>query len=328
MRSLTNLNVASFNEAASAAQQARQQGQSVAFSGGGTDLLQQIKDGTDKADVVINLRSVPDGRRIETNGNGVSIGGLVTLTELSEDPLVNASMSAIAQAAGSVGTPQIRNVGTLAGNVTQRPWCWYYRNGFNCFKAGGEECFSLDGENGQHAIFGGGPSFIVHPSDVAPALVAFDAIFQVTGPNGDREVSAEDFFVLPITDPVRENSLRENELLTGVLIPNLTANTVSTYYKVMDREAWTHAEIGVATVIQRDGNVAQSAKVVLTGVAPIPWRVQAVEDFLAGKQISAAVAREAGEIGIQDAQPLAKNAHKLPMTSAAIETAVLSLAAG
>ncbi len=328
MRSLTNLNAASFNEAASAAQQARQQGQSVAFSGGGTDLLQQIKDGTDNADVVINLRSVPDGRTIETNGNGVSIGGLVTLTELSEDPLVNASMSAIAQAAGSVGTPQIRNVGTLAGNVTQRPWCWYYRNGFNCFKAGGEECFSLDGENGQHAIFGGGPSFIVHPSDVAPALVAFDAIFQVTGPNGDREVSAEDFFVLPITDPVRENSLRENELLTGVLIPNLTANTVSTYYKVMDREAWTHAEIGVATVIQRDGNVAQSAKVVLTGVAPIPWRVQAVEDFLAGKQISAAVAREAGEIGIQDAQPLTKNAHKLPMTSAAIETAVLSLAAG
>ena len=328
MRSLTNLNVASFEEAASAAQQARQQGQSVAFSGGGTDLLQQIKDGTDNADVVINLRSVPDGRTIETIGSGVSIGGLVTLTELSEDPLVNTSMSAIAQAAGSVGTPQIRNVGTLAGNVTQRPWCWYYRNGFNCFKAGGEECFSLDGENGQHAIFGGGPSFIVHPSDVAPALVAFDAIFQVTGPNGDREVSAEDFFVLPITDPVRENSLRENELLTGVVIPNLSANTVSTYYKVMDREAWTHAEIGVATVIQRDGNVAQSAKVVLTGVAPIPWRVQAVEDFLAGKQISAAVAREAGEIGIQDAQPLTKNAHKLPMTSAAIETAVLSLAAG
>ena len=250
------------------------------------------------------------------------------MTELSEDALINAGMSAISQAAGSVGTPQIRNVGTLAGNVTQRPWCWYYRNGFNCFKAGGDECFSVNGENGQHAIFGGGPSFIVHPSDVAPALVAFDAIFQVTGPNGDREISAEEFFVLPITDPVRENSLGENELLTGVRIPNLSANTVSTYHKVMDREAWTHAEIGVATVIQRDGNVAQSAKVVLTGVAPIPWRVQAVEDFLAGKQISAAVAREAGEIGIQDAQPLTKNAHKLPMTSAAIETAVLSLAAG
>jgi len=252
----------------------------------------------------------------------------VTLTELSEDPSVITGLSAISEAAASVATPQIRNVGTLAGNVTQRPWCWYYRNGFNCFKAGGDECFSLNGENGQHAIFGGGPSFIVHPSDVAPALVAFDALFQVTGPTGNREISAEEFFVLPTTDPVRENSLREDELLTGVRIPNVSVNTVSTYHKIMDREAWTHAEVGVATVIQRDGNAAESAKVVLAGVAPIPWRVRAVEDFLAGKQINAEVAREAGEIGIEEATPLSKNAHKLPMTSAAIEAAVLSLAAG
>jgi xanthine dehydrogenase YagS FAD-binding subunit len=328
MKSLTNINATSFNQAATAAQQARQQGQAVAFSGGGTDLLQQIKDGTDLADVIINLRSVTDGRAIDSTGAGVAIGGLVTLTELSEDPLVNTGLAAIAQAAESVGTPQIRNVGTLAGNVTQRPWCWYYRNGFNCFKAGGDECFSVNGENGQHAIFGGGPSYIVHPSDVAPALVAFEAVFQVTGPNGAREVSAEDFFLLPITNPERENSLAANELLTGVRIPNVSANTVSTYHKITDREAWTHAEIGVASVIQRDGNEVQNAKIVLAGVAPIPWRVQAVEDFLAGKQINAAVAQEAGEIGIQDAQPLANNAHKLPMASAAIEHAILSLAAG
>ena len=328
MKALTNINATSFSDAASAAQQARQQGHAVAFSGGGTDLLQQIKDGTDLADVIINLRSVADGRAIESDGAGVSIGGLVTLTELSEDPLVNSGLSAIAQAAGSVGTPQIRNVGTMAGNVTQRPWCWYYRNGFNCFKAGGDECFSVNGENGQHAIFGGGPSYIVHPSDVAPALVAFDAVFQVTGPNGDREVSAEDFFLLPITNPERENSLVENELLTGVRIPAVSANTVSTYHKIMDREAWTHAEVGVAAVIQRDGNEVQNAKVVLAGVAPIPWRVQAVEDFLAGQQISAAVAREAGEIGVQDAQPLSNKAHKLPMVTSAIEQAILNLAAG
>ena len=328
MKTLTNVNVASFSEAAAAAQSARQQGKLPAFSGGGTDLLQQIKDGTDGADVIVNLRNVADGRTIESSGNGYSIGGLVTLTELSEDPSVITGLSAISEAAASVATPQIRNVGTLAGNVTQRPWCWYYRNGFNCFKAGGDECFSLNGENGQHAIFGGGPSFIVHPSDIAPALVAFDALFQVTGPTGNREISAEEFFVLPTTDPVRENSLREDELLTGVRIPNVYVNTVSTYHKIMDREAWTHAEVGVATVIQRDGNAAESAKVVLAGVAPIPWRVRAVEDFLAGKQINAEVAREAGEIGIEEATPLSKNAHKLPMTSAAIEAAVLSLAAG
>ena len=141
-------------------------------------------------------------------------------------------------------------------------------------------------------------------------------------------MSAEDFFLLPITNPVRENSLAENEILTGVRIPNVSANTVSTYHKIMDREAWTHAEVGVATVIQRDGNAVQDAKVILAGVAPIPWRVQSVEDFLAGKQISAAVAQEAGEIGIQDSQPLSNNAHKLPMARAAIERAILSLAAG
>lgn len=328
MKQLRNVNATSFTEAATAAQQASEQGQSVAFSGGGTDLLQQIKDGTDPADVIINLRSVGDGRSIESSGTGVSIGGLVTLTEVSEDPLLASGLTAIAQAAGSVGTPQIRNVGTLAGNVTQRPWCWYYRNGFNCYKAGGDECFSVNGENGQHAVFGGGPSYIVHPSDVAPALVAFDAVFQVTGPNGSREISSEDFFVLPISNPERENSLAENELVTGIRIPNVSANTVSTYHKIMDREAWTHAEVGVAAVIQRDGNTVQTAKVVLAGVAPIPWRVQAVEDFLAGEQISAAVAREAGEIGIENAVPLANNSHKLPMITAAIEDAVLSLAAG
>ncbi|MDP6652751.1 MAG: FAD binding domain-containing protein [Gammaproteobacteria bacterium] len=328
MKTLTNIDAGSIREAVQAAQQAREGGQAFAFSGGGTDLLQQIKDGTDQADVVINLRNVQDARSIASSGADISIGGLVTLTELAEDPLIVSGLAAIAQSAGSVGTPQIRNMGTLAGNVTQRPWCWYYRNGFDCFKAGGDRCFSVNGENGQHAIFGGGPSYIVHPSDVAPALVAFNAVFQVSGPDGDRELSAEDFFVLPITNPERENSLAEGELLTGVRIPSVSANTVSTYHKIMDRQAWTHAEVGVASVIQRDGNQVQTASVVLAGVAPIPWRVQAVEDFLAGKQISQAVAREAGEMAVEDAQPLANNAHKIPMTVAAIETAILSLAAG
>ncbi|MDP6536102.1 MAG: FAD binding domain-containing protein [Gammaproteobacteria bacterium] len=328
MKTLTNIDAGSIREAVQAAQQAREGGQAFAFSGGGSDLLQQIKDGTDQADVVINLRNVQDARSIVSSGADISIGGLVTLTELAEDPLIVSGLAAIAQSAASVGTPQIRNVGTLAGNVTQRPWCWYYRNGFDCFKAGGDQCFSVNGENGQHAIFGGGPSYIVHPSDVAPALVAFNALFQVSGPDGDREVSAEDFFVLPITNPERENSLAEGELLTGVRIPSVSANTVSTYHKIMDRQAWTHAEVGVASVIQRDGNQVQSASVVLAGVAPIPWRVQAVEDFLAGKQISEAVAREAGEMAVEDAQPLANNGHKIPMTAAAIETAILSLAAG
>ena len=328
MKSLININARSIPDAIQAAQQAIADGNQVAFSGGGTDLLQQLKDGTDPANVIINLRNVEDTRTIVSSGADISVGGLITLNELAENPLIISGLTAIAQSAASVGTPQIRNVGTLAGNITQRPWCWYYRNGFNCFKAGGDQCFSVNGENSQHAIFGGGPSYIVHPSDVAPALVAFNAVFTVSGPNGNRELTSEDFFVLPITNPERENSLVEGELLTGVRIPAVSANTVSTYYKVMDRQAWTHAEVGVATVIQRNGNQVQNASIVLAGVAPIPWRVQAVEDFLTGKQIGEAVAREAGQLAVEDAQPLANNAHKLPMTAAAIERAVLSLAAG
>ena len=328
MKTLSNINVTSFSEAVTAAQGARAEGRSYAYSGGGTDLLQQIKDGTDTAEVIINLRNIEGSSQISASNSAISIGGLITLEQLASNNIVANRLSAIAQAANSVGTPQIRNVGTLSGNVTQRPWCWYYRNGFNCFKAGGDQCYSVDGENGQHAIFGGGPSFIVHPSDVAPALVAFAAIFTVAGPEGERELSSEEFFVLPRNNPLKENNLAEGELLTGVRIPATAANTVSTYHKIMDREAWTHAEVGVAAVIQRNGNEVQSARVVLAGVAPIPWRVEAVEDFLVGKQINEEVAQAAGELGISDAQPLAKNAHKLPMTSAAIQAAILDLAAG
>ena len=328
MRSLRNHDASSISDAVQAAAQARAEGRIAAFSGGGTDLLQQIKDGTDPADVIVNLRTVNEAREIEEGAGGISIGGLATLTRVMENAAVRARLPALAQAAESVGTPQIRNVATVAGNMTQRPWCWYYRNGFNCFKAGGEECFSVNGENGQHAIFGGGPSFIVHPSDIAPVLVAFEAIFQLAGPDGEREVPAAEFFVLPRVDPVNENVLDESELLARIVVPSPPENTVSSYYKVMDRAAWTHAEIGVATVIRRDGNAVTDACVVLSGVAPIPWRLRAVEEFLTGRQITAEVAQEAGEMSIMDAQPLAKNRHKLPMTSAAVERSVFGLTAG
>ena len=328
MRALSNHNASSISDAVQAAALARAEGRIAAFSGGGTDLLQQLKDGTDSADVIINLRTVDEARDIGEGASGISIGGLATLAQVMDASAIRTRLPALAQAAESVGTPQIRNMATVAGNMTQRPWCWYYRNGFNCFKSGGDECFSVNGENGQHAIFGGGPSFIVHPSDIAPVLVAFEAIFQLAGPNGEREVPAAEFFVLPRVDPVNENVLDESELLARILVPAPAGNTVSSYYKVMDRAAWTHAEIGVATVIQREGNEVVSARVVLSGVAPIPWRLQAVEEFLVGKPITAEVAREAGEMSIQDAQPLSKNRHKLPMTSTAVERSIVGLAAG
>lgn len=324
MKAFSNINVSSIDEAVSAAAQARSNGQSVAFSGGGTDLLQQLKDGIDKSDVIINLRNVVGAKEISSSNGTTRIGGLITLEELSNSDVSDV----LAQAAASVGTPQIRNVATLSGNVTQRPWCWYYRNGFNCYKAGGEECFSVTGENQQHAIYGGGPSFIVHPSDVAPALVALGASFIVAGPDGERNVSADEFFVMPSQDPARENSLASGELLVGVSLPAPTASSVSRYHKIMDREAWTHAEVSVAAVLTMNGEIVESASIVLGGVATVPWKLTEVENYLVGHQLSADVVTMAGQMVIAGARPLAKNGHKIPMTSAAVERTLLALVNG
>jgi xanthine dehydrogenase YagS FAD-binding subunit len=326
MKALTNINARSITEAVAAAIEVASTGRAFAFSGGGTDVLQQIKDGTDKADVIINLRTVRDARAVSVSATETLIGGLITLSDLAGHAALSGAWTVLREAAANVGTPQIRNVATLAGNITQRPWCWYYRNGFNCFKAGGNQCFSANGENQQHAIFGGGPSFIVHPSDLAPALVALHATFEVTGPGGPRRLAAADFFVLPSQNPARENALGAAELLTGVRIPTPAAGVVSTYLKVTDREAWTHAEVSAAVVLTLDGDRIRTAGVVLGGVAPIPWRLTEVETFLQGKSLSAAVAGQAGALAIANARPLAKNGHKLPMTSAVVERALMRLA--
>lgn len=324
MKAFTNINVSSVDEAVSAAAQAHNNGQSVAFSGGGTDLLQQLKDGTDKSDVIINLRNVEGAREISSANGTTRIGGLITLDELSNSDLSDV----LTEAAASVGTPQIRNVATLSGNVTQRPWCWYYRNSFNCYKAGGNECFSVTGENQQHAIYGGGPSYIVHPSDVAPALVALDASFIVAGPDGERNVSADNFFVMPSQDPATENSLRSDELLVGVSLPTPRASSVSHYHKIMDREAWTHAEVSVAAVLTMSGEIVESASIVLGGVATVPWKLTEVENYLVGRQLSADVVTMAGQMAVSSARPLAKNGHKIPMTAAAVERTLLALVNG
>src|SRR5262249_45811516 len=211
--------------------------------------LQQITGGIHTADVSTSQRTAREAYRMVVSSTETRLGGSITLTELAGHAALTAPWAVLREAAASVGTPQIRNVATLAGNVTQRPWCWYYRNGFHCFKAGGNQCFSVNGENQQHAIFGGGPSFIVHPSDLAPALVALNATFEVTGPGGQRRIAAADFFVLPSQNPARENALVATELLTGVRMPTPAAGMVSTYLKITDREAWTHAEVSVAVVL-------------------------------------------------------------------------------
>jgi len=285
-----------------------------------------VKERIVSPDVLIHLRAIKGQDQVTKSRGAVNVGGLITLDELSRHPLILREYAVLAEAAGSVATPQIRNAGTLAGNVCQRPWCWYFRNGFPCFKAGGKQCFSFNGENQFHAIFGGGPSFIVHPSDTAPALVALDAKFRIVGAAGERTLPAADFFVLPRQNPARENALAENEVLASIEFPAARPGTRSMYHKVLDREAWTHAVVSVAVVLEMDKDLCRSARVVMGGVAPIPWRVPEAERVLAGKRVTPELAAKAAETALAGATPLAKNAYKIPLAKEIVERTVLAVA--
>ena len=334
MKTFTNQNPGTVDEAIEFVRTAREDGHSVSFAGGGTDLLQLVKErvvnrsGQDVPDVLVNLKSLEGVDQVSFNSlGGVAIGGLTTLSNLANNSRISDDYKVLAEAAGQVGTPQIRNVGTLAGNVCQRPWCWYYRNGFPCYKAGGNECFSIVGENQLHAIFGGGPSFIVHPSDVAPALVALDASFNVAGLSGNRVVSSSDFFVLPRDDVQHENVLSDEEFLISVDLPAPSNGLKSAYHKVMDRDAWTHALVSAAIVMEMDEEICRSAKIVLGGVAPVPWRVPAAEELLIGNVVTEELARSVGAAAVAGARPLAKNAYKIPLVRGVVARTVLALAA-
>ena len=335
MRAFENRSVETVLEAVAAANQAIARGQTVAFAGGGTDLLQLVKEGIPNRpgsgvpDVLVNLKGIGAiaAANVVVESGLMRIGALTTLTDLAAAPYLRDGYAVLAEAADSVATPQIRNVGTVGGNLAQRPWCWYYRNGFPCYKAGGDRCFSAGGENQLHAIFGGGPSYIVHPSDLAPAFVALDASVRLAGPNGERDIPISDFFVLPRQDARHENVLADDELIVRVDVPASEPGTRTTYRKIMDRETWTHALASAAVVLRMDGEICRSARIVLGGVAPIPWRVPAAEDLLAGQRITPDLARRIGEAAVADARPLAKNAYKVPLTRKLVERTVLELAA-
>ncbi len=300
--------------------------QTPIFAGGGSDVLALVKDRIISPDVVVNLKTIANLNQVTRSGGGTTIGGQTTLANLARNEAIRRDYAVLAEAAESIATPQIRNVGTIAGNVCQRPWCWYYRNGFNCYKAGGNQCFSFAGENQFHAIFGGGPSYIVHPSDTAPALVALGATFRVVGPGGERRVPAADFFVLPRQNASQENVLADDEVLASIDLPAARPGTRSRYYKVLDREAWTHAVVSAAVVLEMDQQVCRSARIVLGGVAPIPWRLPEVEGMLAGQRITEDLAARAAEASVSGARALSKNAYKLPMTKGVVRRTLLEVA--
>ena len=326
MRAFRNVNPKSIGEAVQFLANEHQQGRQASIAGGGSDVLGMIKERLVNPDTLVHLRGIKGLDTVTQTAGGVNIGGLITIDALSQHPLIRRRYTVLAEAAEVIATPQIRNVGTLAGNICQRPWCWYFRNGFPCLKNGGNTCFSITGENEFHAIFGGGPSFIVHPSDTAPALVALDAKFRITGPAGERIVPAADFFTLPKVDSKRENVLNPDEVLTGIELPALAPTTRSTYHKVLDRESWTHAVVSAAVALEMEKDVCKTARIVLGGVAPIPWRLPQVEAMLAGQRITTELAAKAGEAAVAGAQALAKNKYKIQLTRATVKRTILGVA--
>jgi xanthine dehydrogenase YagS FAD-binding subunit len=326
MKAFANRNARDVQHALTIVREERAQGRSAVPSGGGSDLLGMMKERLTSPDVVVSLKSIKGLDQVTAESGGVRVGGLITLDALQRHDRVRRQYAVLAEAAEGVATPQIRNVGTLAGNVCQRPWCWYFRQGFPCFKNGGNTCFSAAGENQFHAIFGGGPSFIVHPSDTAVALVALDAAFHVAAAGGERVVGAADFFSLPLANPAVENVLGKDELLVSVQLPAPKPGTRSAYHKVLDREAWTHAVVSAAVVLEMDGEICRSARIVLGGVAPVPWRVAHAEALLANQRVTPALAERAGEAALENARPLGKNAYKVPLTKNVVKRTILAVA--
>jgi len=291
---------------------------------GGQDLLTTMKDYTTRPTRLVNLKNIKGLNRLSLDAKGLTIGALITLTELEEHQGVRKQIPGLAQAAHSIATPQIRNLGTVGGNLCQRPRCWYFRlEEVNCLKKGGSECYAATGENKYNAIFGGGPSYIVHPSDLAPMFMALGAKITVVGPTGKRVIPIEQFFTLPSEGNIRrENVLKNDELITEIYVPQSGFSGHSTYLKFKERDSLDFAMASVAAAVQLSGNTVKEARIVLGGVAPIPWRVPAAEKYLSGKALTKEVMNETAQLALADAKPLEKNAYKVPLAQTLVRRAL------
>ena len=296
---------------------------------GGQDLLTTMKDYSSQPSRVVNLKSIRGLNKLSLDAKGLTIGALITLTELEEHQPTRKNIPGLVEAAHSIATPQIRNLGTVAGNLCQRPRCWYFRlEEVTCLKKGGDTCYSFSGENKYNAILGGGPSYIVHPSDLAPMLVALGAQLNVTGSQGKRVIPLDKFFTLPSEGNLRrENVLKNDDIITEIFVPASPLTARSTYLKFKERDSLDFAMSAVAVALQMNGKTVKDVRIVLGGVAPIPWRVPDAEKFVIGKELTNDVLQEAGKIALARAEPLQNNAYKIPLTQTLVRRA-LAKAAG
>jgi xanthine dehydrogenase YagS FAD-binding subunit len=282
---------------------------------GGTDLLGCLRDHIFDVKTVVSLNGLPGLRGVQEGANGdIMIGALTTLTEIAENPTIRERFAALSDAAGAAASPQLRNQGTIGGNLGQKPRCWYYRGDFDCLRKGGHFCYAINGENAFHCIFGGDHMcFIVHPSDPAPALAALNAEVRIIGPEGSRTMPAGELHVRPASDPMRETWLEPGEFIVAIRIPAPAEGTKSAYRKVRARRSWDFALAGGAFVLTMDGDTVKDARVVFSGVATVPWRSEPVERAIVGKTLDESTILAAAEVAAEGAAPLRQNGYKVPL---------------
>jgi xanthine dehydrogenase YagS FAD-binding subunit len=293
---------------------------------GATDLIGCLRDDVFTTKAIVALGGIEAMQGVaDTPGGGLRIGALTSLTTLAKHALVAGRYPALAQAAASVASPQLRNQGTLGGNLCQRPRCWFFRGGYDCARKGGDTCYAMQGDNRYHCVFGGSTCLIVHPSDTATALTALDAVVSIAGPKGARSVPIQQFFVLPERDMTHENVLAPGEIVTDITLPPPRVGQVSVYRKVRARGSWDFALAGCAISVTLEQGKVGDARIVLGAAAPIPWRVEGAERMLVGKRLDEPTRARVAAAAVNGATPLEHNAYKVAMLRGVVSEALGSI---
>jgi xanthine dehydrogenase YagS FAD-binding subunit len=289
----------------------------AAIMAGGTDLLPLMKDDLASPQVIVDLAVWEAGRRIEQTPEGLKIGAMATLASVAGSAIVQEQFTALADACNLSAAPQLRNMGTIGGSLLQQTRCWYYRGTFDCWLKGGQKCFARNGQNEQHAIMSNAPEqsscVSAHPSDPAAALLALDAAVEYATPDGYNRISVGSLFSLPTAARRSMTTLPENSILTAVIIPYFAGPSRSTYVKSMPRAAWAFALAGVALSIRFDASLIRDSRVALSGIAPIPWRIQQVEALMRGRNFESLDPDHLARVLTSSATPLSMNGYKVPI---------------
>ena len=291
---------------------------------GGLDSFDWLKDRIKRPKVLVDLSGIEELRGIRTTDGGVEIGALTTLTEIVKHPVIRGQYGLLAEAAELIASPQIRNQGTIGGNVSQDTRCWYYRAGWPCYRAGGNICYAdtPTGRNREHAILHAERCVAVNPSDSAPALIALDAKFIIRTPKGERVVDAEDYFIGPDIDITRLHILKPGDLLTAIRIPSTYSGARFYFEKVRDRNVWDFPLMNVASAMHVSGDTIEGIRLAVNGAAARPLRLKAVEDAVRGKAATPATGEMAGKLAVQGAVPLQFNAYKIPLMRNLVKRAI------